>query len=225
MKNKFNNKKILGVSILATLVLGSSIFYLQKKAVNYTPKTKVYIAKNTINRGKEISNDSFEIKERPTELVTKDILTEKEDFNILSKIAKDTIYSGEMINKNRLVDKNDIEASVFKLKKGEVEFSINVQLLDNYAGTYRAGDIVMLAFTPKATKEEPEPKTEILVRNVRALGAINSSGKFLTPEDKNELATGIAFAGTENDFKLIAEKQNSGGKFKIAKINTSNSEN
>lgn len=210
------NKKILSISIIATLIVGSSIYYLTKKAATYSNREKVYVAKTTITKGSPIKSSNFKLVDRDASIVTSDIATQKDKLK--DTVAKETIYDGEMLNMKRVISKTDPLAATLQLKTGDVEFSINVQSLDNYAGTYRAGDVVDIAFTPAPTNQNPTPQADILVKHAKVLGAIDSSGKYLSSGDKNVLATGISFSGSEDDFKNIAERQDR-GKFKIAKVN------
>jgi Flp pilus assembly protein CpaB len=213
------NKKIVAVSIIAAAVIGVSIFYIEKKAVTYKPTTNVYIATKQINPGTPLDKSNCKVETIQVSIIsTGSNLTPKDNESKTKKIAKETIYKGEIINKNRVINKDDPQAAAITLKKDEVEFSINAQLLDNYAGTYREGDMVTIIYTPNATNTNPNPKSTVLIPQIKVLGAIDSQGKFLKPGDKDALAAGLSFSGTNEDMKAVAQAQ-SAGTFKIGRLN------
>ena len=73
-----------------------------------------------------------------------------------------------------------------------------------------------ITHTYVSTKGDPMPITETTGTKVRVLGAVDSQGKFLEPNDKNVLAAAVMFAGDEDTF-VKTFKQSSSGYFKIAK--------
>jgi Flp pilus assembly protein CpaB len=212
------NKNILIISAVATVVLACTIFSLEKKAVTYKPTKQIYVATKKITPGTYINSSNIKLKDVELSDTSSNDLSSKDDIKKSPKIAKSTIYKDERVNKNRIIDDKEPLAKALKLKNDYVEFSINSALLDNYAGTYREGDIVTIDFTPNATNNNPNPKTENIVSKIKVLGAIDSQGKFLSSNDKNSLATGISFEGTKEQMLLVANKQNQ-GTFKIGRLN------
>ena len=219
---QLKDKKIVAISIIAAAVIGISIFYIEKKAVQYKPTTNVYIATKKINAGSPLDKSNCKVEAIQVSMISAGSnLTPKDNALDGKKIAKENIYKGEIVNKNRVINKEDPQATAITLKKGEVEFSINAQLLDNYAGTYREGDMVTIIYTPNATNKNPNPKSKVLIPKIKVLGAIDSQGKFLKPGDKDALAAGLSFSGTNEDMKAVAQAQSS-GIFKIGRLNPSN---
>lgn len=216
------NKKIIAASMAAAVVLGISIFSIEKKAVTYKPTTNVYVATKQIKAGSTLNSSNCKIEPMQISLIsTGDNLTSQDDVAKAKKIAKETIYKGEIINKNRVINKSDPQAVALTLKKDKVEFSINAQMLDNYAGTYREGDMVTIIYTPNATNANPNPQAKVLIPKIKVLGAVDSQGKFLKQGDKDTLASGLSFAGTNEDMKAVAQDQGT-GTFKIGRLNPSN---
>lgn len=212
------NKKIMAISAVAAVLIGCTIFSIEKKAVTYEPTEKVYVATTNISPGSKLNSKNSKIKNIKISDTTSDVLKSSDNITKVRKIVKSSIYKGEYINKNRLVDENDPQAKALKIKADQVEFSINTQLLDNYAGTYREGDLVTLDYTPKSSNSNQNPKTVNLVDKIKVLGAIDSEGKFLKPGDENSLATGISFVGTRKQMLQVANAQDK-GTFKIGRLN------
>lgn len=211
---KLNRKKIL----ITTAVLAGVVFALligaEKKIANSTPKKQIYVAVRNINQGEFLKASDFKIEDKDLGEATPDMMTSL--GNIKNEYAAENIYKEEPINKNIIANKND--SSKMFLKPGEREFSIPLTKLDNdaFAGTLRRGDIVDISHTGVATQGDPTAKTELTGKRVRVLGAVDSQGRFLEPNDKNVLAAAIMFAGTEDAFVKTSNEMYSGS-FKIAK--------
>jgi len=211
---KLNKKKILITTALLSCAVFALLIAAEKKIVNSSPKKQIYVAAKDIKQGEFLNTSDFILEDKPINNITEDMV--KSLGGIKSKYATQDIYKEEPLNKNTIADKND--SSKMFLKPGEREFSIPLTKLDNdaFAATLRRGDIVDITHTYIAGKGDPVPITEVTGTKVRVLGAVDSQGKFLEPNDKNVLAAAIMFAGNEDTF-VKTSKQSSLGSFKIAK--------
>lgn len=211
-----NKKRIITLSILLTIILSILLVYIERKLINYTPKTTVVLAIKEIEQGEELKSNNFIEKKVEADLVTIGTIKNKEE--LLGKCALEKIYPNEILNKNRIVDKNDPTNTLLGIN--EREFSIPVALLDDpLAGTLRANDKVDILFTNTQTSNS-EARTRTLVKQARIVGALDSSGKKLLPTDKNIMSAAVLFAGTSEDAAKVANSMYA-GRFKLVKIPTS----
>lgn len=219
-----NNKKIMITTVLLSCAVFALLITAEKKIVNSSPKKQIYVAAKDIKQGEFLKASDFILEDKQVNNITDDMV--KSLDGIKDKYATQDIYKEEPLNKNSIANKND--SSKMFLKPGEREFSIPLTKLDNdaFAGTLRRGDIVDITHTEVATQGAPVPVTDLTGKSVRVLGAVDSQGKFLEPNDKNVLAAAIMFAGNEDDFVKTSNKSSSGS-FKIAKcpIDSENSDN
>lgn len=220
-----NSKKIMITTALLSCAVFALLITAEKKIVNSSPKKQIYVAAKDIKQGEFLKASDFILEDKQINNITDDMV--KSLDGIKNKYATQDIYKEEPLNKNTIANKND--SSKMFLKPGEREFSIPLTKLDNdaFAGTLRRRDIVDITHTEVAKQGAPVAITEITGKKVRVLGAVDSQGKFLEPNDKNVLAAAIMFAGNEDDFVKTSNKSSSGS-FKIAKCpiysesNTSN---
>lgn len=216
-----SRKKIAIISLLLTIVLFALSIKIERKLTNYTPKTTVLIAIQTIDAGTELSKDSnaFIEKSVPMDLATIGTIKSKEELE--GKATTEKIYAGEIVNKSRIVDKTSLTNVL--ISPNERTFSIPVAMLDDpFAGTLRNKDKVDILFTNAPTPGNPA-KTINLVKKATVVGALDSSGKFLLPSDKNVLASAILFSGTIEDGGKVANSMNT-GRFKLLKLPVTSNE-
>lgn len=200
--------------------------------VHTNPTTNVLVAKSNIHKGSLLTDSDFKLEEKPITDVTSDMI--KSQSQIENKYATQNIYKGDVINSNRLSDKN---GTLPYLASGKVEFSIPLSALNNdtFAGTLRAGDIVELSYTNSkgnttasnsstSSSIDTSSDTSDLPSKLKVVGAVDSQGKFLDQGNNSEVAAAIMFTGSQQDFQNISQKI-SLGMFKIAKCSIQNSDN
>lgn len=212
---KLNKKKIIIMTALISCAVFALLMVAEKKLVNSSPQKQIYVAAKDIKQGEFLNASDFILEDKPVSSITEDMV--KSLDRIKNKYATQDIYKEDPLNRNKIADKND--PSKMFLKSGEREFSIPLTKLDNdaFAATLRRGDVVDITHMYMETKGgNSVPITETTGTKVRVLGAVDSQGKFLEPNDKNVLAAAIMFAGNEDDF-IKTSKQSSLGSFKIAK--------
>lgn len=217
-----NKKKIILMTALISCAVFAVIIAAERKIVNSTPKKQIYVAAKDIKQGEFLRTSDFILEDKPISNITSDMV--KSLDGIKNKYATQDIYKEDPLNKNTISDKNN--PSKMFLKPGEREFSIPLTKLDNdaFAATLRLGDIVDITHTYISGKGDPVPITEVTGTKVRVLGAVDSQGKFLEPNDKNVLAAAVMFAGDEDTF-IKTSKESSLGLFKIAKCPIYNESN
>lgn len=209
-----NKKKIILITALISCAVFVALIAAEKKIINSSPEKQIYVAAKDIKQGEFLRSSDFILEDKPISNITEDMV--KSLDGIKDKYATQNIYKEEPLNKNTIADKND--PSKMFLKPGEREFSIPLTKLDNdvFLATLRRGDVVDITHTYISGKGESVPITEITGTKVRVLGAVNSQGKFLEPNDKNVLAAAIMFAGDQDTF-VKTSKQSALGSFKMAK--------
>lgn len=207
------------MSLVLCVILCVILVHIERKLVNFTPKTTVLMSLRKVDEGTELNSSDFIEKSVDADLVTIGSIRSKDD--IKGKYALETIYPNEIVNKNRIVDKNNSTNII--IGANQSEYSIPVGILnDPFAGTLRGNDTVDILYTNAATPNNPS-KTVTLVPGAKIVGAMDSTGKLLLPSDKNLLSAVVIFSGTSTEATKVASDINT-GKFKLVKLSANSSD-
>ncbi|MCR3759372.1 hypothetical protein KYB31_10275 [Clostridium felsineum] len=206
----FRAKTVIGTTLIAAALFGTLIF-IEDKAINRIPKTAVLVAVKNIDQGTVIKKNDFkEVEYSCNDVNSYDV---KKFNDIKNSYATENIYKGEILNKNRVDNKND-NSKIF-LEKNQKEISVPLAKCNNdtFVGTLRKGDIIDITHTDNT--QGSEIKTEIEGKSIKVIGAVDSEGKILTKDDKS-LASSIMVEGSEENFLKIS-KDLASGYFSLAK--------
>lgn len=214
--NKSSGKVIL-LTALITVILSTISISVQKKLGNVDSGMTVYKINKDVETGYEIDKEKDLVEEKIS--ISEDSTNYIKNRNeVDGQVVISTIYKNEKVNKKRLANKND--PGIF-MADSELDrrFSIPVAYIDDqYSLTFREGDIVDIVFTEvNGSGVKANINSEVVLTNARVVGAINSSGKFLSAKDNNELANSIVFESTTDQILNVSEKQYQ-GKFKFIKV-------
>ena len=102
-----NKKKIVTISLVLTIILCAVLVYTEKKIVNFTPKTTVLVSLKEIGEDTELNSIDFIEKSVDIDLVTIGAIKSKDE--IKGKYALEKIYPNEIVNRNRIIDRNSQE--------------------------------------------------------------------------------------------------------------------
>lgn len=211
MKNKV---RFIVLWALITVVVTVASIIVQSNLTITTPKINIYKATKQIAIGTPITKADLIAK--PIDL--KDNLSDyvTDESEIVGLVAKQTIYEGEPINKERLISKSD--PNYFVGKDNLRRFSIPTNYIDDpYSLTFRNGDVVDIIFTPLADgTSKALVSSQVIMKHVTVVGAINDTGVILTEKDKNTLATAILFESDTDTIQQITSNQYK-GKYKFVK--------
>jgi len=203
------NRKILAISIVLSIITSGLIFaYINNitKSPSEGEKIKVYIASKTIPERTCINITDIKLIEIDKNYVQVGAMSKKDD--IVGKWVKETIYEGEQIKSNRIVNEKEKNLT-YNIPKGKRAVSININEASGVAYHIVPGDYVDIAATfDKDEGREPYGKvmynrvTKIILRNVRVLATGEKTGKD-AKEAKNEIPKTVTLAVDINDIEKI----------------------
>ena len=202
--------RVVIIAAILTVILTGLSIYVQNAVVNNIPKVTVYIATADIQAGNIVNDNNITSKQIDLTLANANYITIKSD--IVNKVAKNTIYNGDIININRVTNKDD--QNLF-IGNGDIKrFSIPTAYIDDpYSLTFRKGDFVDIIFTDTSTSSKT---SDVVLKKVLVVGAIDQNGTLLTQDNHNTLATAILFQSITGDILTVTSDQYK-GKFKFIK--------
>lgn len=203
------------ISLVASITIFMAIVAIEKTVVKYTPMVKAVYCTKDVSRREQLTQASFGTKDIPITSVNSDTVLSMN--SIINMYAKDNIYSGELLNKNRIGTKDSIES--LNLNPGERAISLSFQNLEDcVGGTLRKDDIVDVIFTNTTTANNLNVITQTKFNNLRIINAIDASGRVLDKADTAMPATTFIFAASPTIDMTLANLKQSQGKITLMKV-------
>jgi len=203
------NRKILGIAIVLSIITSGFIFaYINNitKSPSAGEKVRVYIAARTIPQRTCINITDIKSIEIEQKSLQSDGVTKKEE--IIGKWVKETIYEGEQIRSDRIVNEKSMDLA-YKIPNGKRAVSININEASGVAYNIVPGDYVDIAATfDKDEGRELNGKvlysrmTKIILQNVLIL-AIGENKVKDAKEVKNVIPKTVTLAVDINDMEKI----------------------
>jgi len=204
------NRKILGIAIVLSIITSGFIFaYINNitKSPSAGEKVRVYVAARTIPERSNINiTDIKSIEIEQKNLQSGGGLTKKEE--IIGKWVKETIYEGEQIRSDRIVNEKKMNLA-YRIPNGKRAVSININEASGVAYNIVPGDYVDIAATfDKDEGRELYGKvlynrmTKIILQNVLILAIGENTGKDVK-EVKNVIPKTVTLAVDINDMEKI----------------------
>jgi hypothetical protein len=203
--------KIKFIAIFASLAIALTALsiFLQTKLTLSIPKITVYRAVKSISIGEMLMTADLQPIQIDLTQRSSDYITDLSQSS--NMVAKQVIYKGEIVNRNRLISKSD--PSYFQSDSNH-RFSIPTTYIDDpYYSTFKQGDIVDIIFTPSRTNNGTTA-SKVVLTHVTVVGAINADGNIVTSGASSK-STAILFqSSTDNILNISADKYQ--GKFSFA---------
>ncbi|MBU3173297.1 RcpC/CpaB family pilus assembly protein [Clostridium estertheticum] len=206
----FNKVKIITATLIIAILLFSTIIFLQKKAVAYTPKQNVLVCVTGQGAYKSLNNSNFLLVERSVTTIPPGAIKSFAELN--GKVTKEDVLPNEVLTNSKLINK---DSGVFLSTPQMRKFSIPMTFIDNplFSGTLRQGDIIDIFHTTMATANNQTPVTTIEIQKAVVLDAIDTTGKHLSKTDTQLAAEIILEAEPKATAKLTNSQYT--GKFKF----------
>lgn len=202
------------MSLIITVIVFISLIAVEKTLVKYTPTVKVVYCIKDIKRKEKLNSDNFILKDVP--ITSVDINTVKSMDEIKGMYAKENIYANEVLNKNRIGSQSQVES--YTLNEGEREMAITFEnLADCVGGTIRKDDKIDIIFTLINNNNPLLCTTQTKLQGIRVLGAVDSTGKYIDPLDKNTPTVTLIIAAKPEECHIIENLQRY-GKIKALKV-------
>ncbi|MGE5329038.1 MAG: Flp pilus assembly protein CpaB [Deltaproteobacteria bacterium] len=176
------NRKILAIAIVLSIITSGFIFaYINNitKSPSAGEKVRVYVALKIIPERSIINITDIKSIEIEKKNVQNGSLNRKED--IIGKWVKETIYEGEQIRKDRIVDEKKVNLA-YNIPKGKRAISININEASGVSYNIVPGDYVDVAATfDKDEGRESYGKvlynrvTKIILQNVQVIATGENS--------------------------------------------------
>lgn len=216
-------KKIKIIALISALILSAITFFyiteLNSRINNNEVEYKeIIVALKEIPANSIITQDMLAVKSIPIQGIPVNSLTGME--NVVGKMARNTIYTDEIIISNRIVEKGEGAASygiAYVIKEGMRAMSVAVETPQGVSDLLKVGNHIDVLFNGEVEihllnrGEEDvvvqQPFTSILLQNINILsldnvitGGIDSSSSVstytnvtleLTPEESQKLSYAI----------------------------------
>lgn len=195
---------------LIWVVLAVLIFLINSIVTSGAVETHfVYTAKSFLPKGAVIQEEAIELKELPKEKIEQDSYSKGDLKDILGKKVTISMLPGEQIRKSKLSKDRinlqlysevtvelDSPADAGRAKRGDivniwVDYSVNKNRRDNLGDTAKVEKVL----------------TNVMVKSVRDKNNIEIGGK------EGGLPRFVTFDATDDQIRLIKEKQNRGNIF------------
>ncbi|GLB31525.1 hypothetical protein LAD12857_34480 [Lacrimispora amygdalina] len=209
------NKKVLGAALIFALISAVSVFaYVNmiKKAKSNIEYTDVIIAARDIERKAAITEADLKtikiVKENANPRVVSNTI------DIIGKMARDKIYSGEQVISDRIQNDSKTDLS-FEIPEGKRAVSVNVNEASSVGNFIRPGDYVDVLATfekfevdANGVKTVYNQNTKIILQNIMILGIgqqmeVPEKGKTETPKT-------VTFAVTAEDAEKLVYGEEAG---------------
>lgn len=202
-----SNKKIILLSLIFAIASAVVVLlYMNnlKNAATNIKYQKVVVAKINIPSKTTISNDMLELKNVPGEYINGTAYTKLAD--VVGKINKYEIISGEQILKAKIVGEKDITQGMsYVIPKGKRAMTISVNQVTGVNGFIRPSDHVDLAVTMEMEVGEQRLKqmvNKIIVQDIEIL-AVEKVVNQDAQKDKNVDLKTITLLVSVDDTRLI----------------------
>ncbi|MBO8169459.1 MAG: Flp pilus assembly protein CpaB [Thermoanaerobacteraceae bacterium] len=171
-------KKLILLSLVFAIAAGVSSYYflrsLEARANQELETTMVLVAAREIGAREPVTAEDVVLKEVRNRDILPGALRDK--AQLVGTVAKTTIFPGEQIIKQKLMDTHGAVAGLsFKISPGKRALTIRVDNVQGLAGLAKPGDRVDVLATvdpPQQGNEKVYPETVIVAQNVRLL-AVN----------------------------------------------------
>lgn len=203
------NRKILAIAIVLSIITSGFIFaYINNltKSPSEGEKIRVYIAAKTIPERTKINIADIKSVEIEKKNAQNGCLSRKDD--IIGKWVKETIYEGEQIRKDRIVDEKKVNLA-YNIPEGKRAVSININEASGVSYHIIPGDYVDIAATfDKDEGREAYGKviynrvTKIILQNVQVL-ATGENTQSDSKDSKKSIPKTITLAVDINDVENI----------------------
>lgn len=199
--------KYVVISTLITIFLFVLLVYIEGKITGEDFKTQVLIVKQNvmIDKFEKLDPSMFELKKVPAFIATNAVSSFDE---INSKYALDELYSGEVLRKEKIGDKNNTPLIEVQPNMRKLAIPIN-SLADGLAGQIGKGTFVDILFTNSPTSSEPNIKTETILQKVKVLGVTDSNGVLLDQSERKQVSA-VILAVTPEQAHLLVNKERKG---------------
>ncbi len=126
------NKKVslLIVSVILAIVAFTVTTYLQKKAINYVPTIKCFIANKDIDEYSIVSFDDFKAVDMPIEIVS-NVRTIKDISEAEGLYLKSKMYKGQILLYEQVDSQDNLK--IFNSEEGKEKIAIKVKSSENGA--------------------------------------------------------------------------------------------
>ena len=126
------NKKVslLIVSVILAIVAFTVTTYLQKKAINYVPTIKCFVANKDIDEYSLVSFDDFKAVDMPIEIVS-NIRTIKDISEAEGLYLKSKMYKGQILLYEQVDSQDNLK--IFNSEEGKEKIAIKVKSSENGA--------------------------------------------------------------------------------------------
>lgn len=203
------NRKILAIAIVLSVITSGFIFaYINNitKSPSEGEKVRVYIASKTIPERTTINITDIKSIEIEKKYAQNGSLSKKDD--IVGKWVKETIYEGEQIRQDRIVDEKKVNLA-YNIPKGKRAVSININEASGVSYHIIPGDFVDIAATfDKDEGREAYGKvlynrvTKIILQNIQVL-AIGENTASDSKDTKKTIPKTITLAVDINDVENL----------------------
>ena len=183
-------KKVYLIAVIFALIAGFATFMFAreldaKTTIKDVDTVNIYVAAKDIDENTQITEEMFGTEEDTSDatFVLKQVLvtdagpnyvTDKAD--LLEKITLDTIYAGEQINSQRLVDKDADNVSLsYKLQPGMVAYSINASQANGVDGYIGPNDTVDIITYERDEDDPTEFEAKLSYENLKVLRVSNNT--------------------------------------------------
>lgn len=212
--------KIFIVTLIATILIFLGVVGIEKKIINYTPTKDAVFAIGATKGKEKLDITDFTVRKVPISQITEGTVTNLSELKEM--YAKENIYAGDILNKNRIAKYSELYN--YELKPGEREIALNFKSVDAcVGGTLRKDDIVDIEFTSSPSGLNSNAVTKTLIQGIRILGAKDASGKYIDEANKDLSAVTLLIAATPEKSALISNNETK-GKFKLLKVPDSDKE-
>ncbi len=138
--------------------------------VEYTP---VVVAAQDIPPWSEVQDFGLTVKNWPKDAVTKDMFTEKSQ--VIGKIAKSKVFTGEPLNSNRVVDRKGGNVFSLGFSENKRAFTVRVNDVSGVGGFLQPDDHVDILASRKQPGPNEKGTAETLIQDIRILAVDQES--------------------------------------------------
>lgn len=195
-KEKKIGVKELSISIALALILFISLLVIESKMLGAYQKSTVIIAKCTIPKSTQISQNNIDLyfseKEIESNIIPPSAVVDKE--YLLGKVVSYNIMQGEIIVNNRFSDENKYLKNI----KTPVEVGINVSESSQIAGgIIRKGDFINIYVVDSSSKD-----SSVVLKNIYVSKAFDKNGLEITDSgsDVQSLSLNLFIDSSEEQY-------------------------
>ncbi|MFZ5595957.1 MAG: Flp pilus assembly protein CpaB [Bacillota bacterium] len=209
MKGKINLILIIAL-VFGLAAAGGTYQYFKYLENTYKASGNFYpvaVAKTTIPARQVITEQMVDFTEMPSNYINQSALGKPGD--VIGKMAKETIYPGEQIIKNKLADSGDpTEGLSLIVEPGRRAMTIAVNEVTGVAGLLKPGDRVDILGTVNVGGKDGVV-TSLLIQNIKILAVNKSTSVAL---DNKQTQTGtltLSVSPVEAQHLTMASEQGS----------------